>query len=732
MIYRFRKEEKPPFLVGHLNLGGDNGAEKIEVSNRYLIRNGKCWTPVMGELHYSRVWHGDWKKELMKMKAGGITLVSAYAIWIHHEEEEGVWDFEGDKNLRAFAETVRDCGLKMVLRIGPWCHGEVRNGGFPDWLLKKECRPRTDDPAYLGYVRQYYGKLCEQVKGLLFYDGAEAPILAIQLENELVDNGPHLLTLKRLAQEAGLRVPVYTVTGWNSLYGAQIPEREVLPVFGGYAEAPWAQHTRELPPSLHYFFQPERNDSAIGKDLLKGEEEDGVFRIQYDLYPFATCELGGGIQVTHHRRPVMAPEDMAALALAELGSGNNLPGYYMYHGGINPLGRHSTLQESRDTGYPNDLPVRNYDFQAPIGSAGRIRPHYGKLRCQHLFLETFGESFGRLDAYFQEPLRMDGENLKDLRYAMRTDGKRGFVFVNNYQRLRQMEPHAGVLFAVPAGEEELIFPADGMEVPSGAFFFIPWNLDLGGVTLAWATAQPLTRAGDTWFFMAPDGVRAEYAICGRRVTVEEPGIESGFVIENDCGACARIVTLTRSQAERLCRIAGELYLSDADLYEGEEGPVVCREGNTDLTAWKWETDRFERHPLEAEPAVSNLVIIPKESAVSYESGRKETLLSGTAGRRMWEISPFAGKSRDLSDVLLRISYEGDLAQLYVDGVLADDDFNRGIPWEVSLNALRRMGSRIELLICEGADAPVYMEREGRKGLRLKNIETVPVYEKALK
>ena len=44
------------------------------------------------------------------------------------------------------------------------------------------------------------------------------------------------------------------------------------------------------------------------------------------------------------------------MTLVKLGCGNNLMGYYMYHGGTNGMGRHSTLQESRATGYPNDYP----------------------------------------------------------------------------------------------------------------------------------------------------------------------------------------------------------------------------------------------------------------------------------------------------------------------------------------------------------------------------------------
>ena len=83
-----------------------------------------------------------------------------------------------------------------------------------------------------------------------------------------MDNAPHLEALKNLAVEVGFDVPIYTVTGWNNKAGAQIPVEEVIPVFGGYVVLPWEPHTKKLPPSIHYFFNRMRNDTAIGTDLL--------------------------------------------------------------------------------------------------------------------------------------------------------------------------------------------------------------------------------------------------------------------------------------------------------------------------------------------------------------------------------------------------------------------------------------------------------------------------------
>ena len=56
-----------------------------------------------------------------------------------------------------------------------------------------------------------------------------------------------------------------------------------------------------------------------------------------------------------------------------LGSGSNGIGYYMYHGGVNPDGKYSTLQESKATGYANDLPVKSYDFQTCLRENGLRR-----------------------------------------------------------------------------------------------------------------------------------------------------------------------------------------------------------------------------------------------------------------------------------------------------------------------------------------------------------------------
>ncbi len=114
--------------------GSNPRGDTIAFTNSSLTFNGKPWLAVMGEIHYARLRRETWRDELLKMKAGGIDIASTYVFWIHHEEERGVFDWTGDRDLRSFVQECGHAGLSAVVRVGPFCHGEVRNGGLPDWL----------------------------------------------------------------------------------------------------------------------------------------------------------------------------------------------------------------------------------------------------------------------------------------------------------------------------------------------------------------------------------------------------------------------------------------------------------------------------------------------------------------------------------------------------------------------------------------------------------------------
>ena len=220
----------------------------IRLTNRKVLQRGCAAIPVTGEMHFSRVPRDRWRRRLRQMKSGGVTAVASYVIWIHHQPAEDRIDFSGNRDVRAFVTLCEEVGLGVVLRIGPWVHGEVRNGGLPDWVQNSAARVRTNDPAYLRMVTGWFTAIAGEIRDLCEMGNA---ILALQIENELYDQPEHLHALKDLAVRLGLVAPIYTATGWGS---AQLPAGELLPVFGGYPDGFWLTAdqgwTDEFPQSL--------------------------------------------------------------------------------------------------------------------------------------------------------------------------------------------------------------------------------------------------------------------------------------------------------------------------------------------------------------------------------------------------------------------------------------------------------------------------------------------------
>ena len=124
-----------------------------------LIVDGKRTVPVMGEIHYSRIPADEWNKSIKEMKKGGVTIIATYVFWNHIEEEEGIFRWDGQRCLRAFLKECKKEDMPVILRIGPFCHGEARNGGLPDWLFQKGCKLRSLDTKFLSYVEDLYRQI---------------------------------------------------------------------------------------------------------------------------------------------------------------------------------------------------------------------------------------------------------------------------------------------------------------------------------------------------------------------------------------------------------------------------------------------------------------------------------------------------------------------------------------------------------------------------------------------
>lgn len=677
MIYNFKEFNKSQILRNHLNLGGCNGkGGKIEVNSLYIERDGLPYVGVMGEYHFQRANRKDWYRELCKMKAGGVNIVATYIFWIYNEEEEGVFDFSGDNDIRSFVLDADKAGMDVVLRVGPWAHGEVRNGGLPDWLINKPFENRTNDPEYLPYVERWYSEISKQVEGLFYKDGGN--IIAVQLDNELVDNAEHLLELKKIAIKTGLVAPLYTVTGWNSRFGAKIPVDDVLPVFGGYADAPWAEGTEPLPLSSHYAFYNQRNDSAIGVDLIKGKGDDD-WELPYERYPYATCEIGAGMQSTHHRRVVLSGKDVLGMATTMLGTGNNLPGYYMYHGGTNKIGK-TTFNETKATGYPNDYAILGYDFGTCLSEYGEVREQYRLLNLHHLMLNDFGHIFAGME-HVAATVFADENDFDNLRYCMRTDGDGGFIFVNNYQRHASTKDFNDVVFDTGIVK----FPS--INIKADSIFMLPFNISLGTMKLEYATAQLLCLkpgqctacaggfkgCSNVVFFMEIPGIKPVFKF------------EDGNVISLDCGCKdniidingTRIVVLTYDEARYLRKTDDRILLGkDVDVYV-EDGNVKAVQSGS-FTYYEW-NGKFEEYSVSIPFENAVLSVEPSEPAFLIpEMFKCELNIESETPRAITWKKLTVNSPEGFAE----IDDKYDVAQIYANGELVADYYYEGRAWRI--------------------------------------------------
>jgi hypothetical protein len=635
------------------------GAQNREVKwdRHSLMIDGRRVCPVMGEVHYSRIPADEWPAEVRKMKEGGVTIIATYIFWNHVEEQEGIFRWDGQRNLRRFIEVCQQEQLPVVLRLGPFCHGEVRNGGIPDWVFTKGCKTRDENPVFLGLVERLYRQIFTQVQGLQWKDGG--PVMAAQFDNEYRGRGEYLMALKQIATRIGFDLPFYTRTGWPEL-ATPVPFGEMLPLYGDYADGFWERSIEETAGNYYkaFNFKAFRSSTAIATEQL-GEQKERLNKGD-EQYPYFTCELGGGMMAAYHRRPYIYPEDAYSMAIVKLGSGSNLLGYYMYHGGTNPEGLTylNETQRTIATNY-NDLPVKTYDFQAPLNEFGQKNPQYYMLRKLHLFMQDWGDVLAPMEASF--PCKQDIEKGDDsfLRWAVRSKDGSGFIFVNNYERLQNLSAKKGVRL------EACGVRLPQLTIPAGAICIFPVNIE----GIKFATAQLIAKRDGKIYLEQIKGIPTTLAI-GNKVlkNLKAKGPETP-VYKN-------YYLLTSEQA-------GRLFLEeDAHPDIAIKAPIInkVKEAGA-LRPITMGVNKAAEEPLDED----------FEHAAVYTIDLPE--------------APVEGR-------LLNIDYRGDVARLYANGQLIDDNFYYGRPFQYALWRLPKGCCQLELRILPlQKDMPVYFPRE---------------------
>ncbi|WP_121811078.1 beta-galactosidase [Mucilaginibacter kameinonensis] len=301
----------------------------IDFDSKGFLVNGKRTFIASAGLEYARIPHELWYDRLLKIKRAGFNCIEIYTIWNFHEEQEGKFNFSGDRDLGKFLDIVKQLGLYAIVRVGPYYCAEWDNGGYPIWLkFKKGLRVREDNKPFEQYVDRFFDHLLPVVFQRQINKGGA--VILVQLENEhpngwgtVMPDG-YFKHLQAKALDMGMQVPYF---------------------FSG----------------LHHASDP-AGDGKLDDDKRPNPwfstEFWAVWYSQYGAKP-GDAEL-------YDRRTWKI--------IAHGGNGYN---YYMAHGGSN-------------FGYTNnDEDAASYDYGTGIGQAGDLRPIYYTFKRAAWFSRSF-------------------------------------------------------------------------------------------------------------------------------------------------------------------------------------------------------------------------------------------------------------------------------------------------------------------------------------------------------
>lgn len=316
----------------------------FEIKEDFLL-DGKPIKLISGAIHYFRMTPAQWTDSLYNLKALGANTVETYIPWNLHEPREGVYDFEGMKDICAFVKQAQTLGLMVILRPSVYICAEWEFGGLPAWLLNEPMRLRSTDPRFMAKVRNYFQVLLPKLVPLQITHGG--PVIMMQVENEYGSYGmekAYLRQTKELMEEYGIDVPLFTSDGaWEEVLDAGTLIEDDVFVTGNFGSR-------------------SKENAAVMKDFMAKHGKN---------WPIMCMEYWDG-WFNRWGEPIIKRDgqDLANEVKEMLAVGSlNL---YMFHGGTN-FGFYNGCSARGALDLPQ---VSSYDYDALLTEAGEPTDKY--------------------------------------------------------------------------------------------------------------------------------------------------------------------------------------------------------------------------------------------------------------------------------------------------------------------------------------------------------------------
>jgi beta-galactosidase len=310
-----------------------------------FLLDGEPFQIISGEMHPARIPEEYWRNRVQMAKAMGCNTIAAYIFWNYHESESGNYDFStGNHNLKEFFNIVKEEGMWLIVRPGPYVCAEWEFGGLPPYLLRiPDIKVRCMDPRYMDAAEKYISKLAGEIKPFMITKGG--PVLMLQIENEYGSFGNdrnYIQRLKEVWNSTGVDIPTYTADGATE----------------------YMLEAGSLP------------GSAVGLDPATSQADFDLAAKMNPGVPVFSSETYPG-WLTHWGEGWAKPDTAQLLKEVRFLMDNKKSfNLYVIHGGTN-FG-YTAGANSGGKGYEPD--ITSYDYDAPVNEQGRPTAKYLALR----------------------------------------------------------------------------------------------------------------------------------------------------------------------------------------------------------------------------------------------------------------------------------------------------------------------------------------------------------------
>ncbi|KAL2501329.1 Beta-galactosidase 12 [Forsythia ovata] len=305
----------------------------VSYDDKAFVIDGKRRILISGSIHYPRSTPQMWPDLIKKAKDGGLDVIQTYIFWNGHEPSPGKYNFVGRYDIVKFIKLVKQAGLYVHLRIGPYVCAEWNFGGIPVWLkYVPGMEFRTDNKPFKAAMKTFVAKIVYMMKSEKLFEPQGGPIIMSQIENEY---GPVEYVIGApgkayTAWAANMAVGLNTGVPWIMCKQEDVPANIIDTCNGFYCEN----------------FQPKNPKNP---------------KMWTEVWTGWYTKFGGPV-------PSRPAEDLAFSIARFIQNNGSFFNYYMYHGGTN-FDRTSGL-----------FVATSYDYDAPIDEYGLLN----QPKWQHL------------------------------------------------------------------------------------------------------------------------------------------------------------------------------------------------------------------------------------------------------------------------------------------------------------------------------------------------------------